>query len=74
MEKQRSASTEIKARYGDYQSMEFHEAVTTSKLPGLTIFRFRGTFSKGQTEVRVVVSKAEKVAGLFVLPWTDVIQ
>ncbi len=74
VEKQRAASKEIKVRFGLYQSMEFHEAVTTSKLPGLTIFRFKGTFSKTHSEVRVVVSKAKKVAGLFVLPWNEVIQ
>ncbi len=73
-EKQRGAYQAIKATFGDYQSMTFHEALRSkSGTPPMTVYRFRGSFTKTSTspEVRVVIDGQGKVAGFFVLAWFD---
>ncbi|MDF9796835.1 hypothetical protein OKW21_002098 [Catalinimonas alkaloidigena] len=70
---QKQAYQQIKAQVGEYlSSLEFQEAYSLSQ-GGMeaTIFRFKGDFSKSEPEVRVVLDRDDKLAGLRVLPWTD---
>jgi hypothetical protein len=75
-EAQKQATEGLKASLGDFQSMEFAEAVTTPSMQGIIVYRFKGRFSKatGSTEIRVVIDKQGKVGGLWVKPWQDKMQ
>ena len=70
-DKQRAAWDTIRQAFGDYQSLTFNEALSSPQLAKHVVYRFRGTFTKGQPEVRVVTDPAGKVGGFFVLIWQD---
>lgn len=72
--KQTQAYKQITDRFGDFQSITFAGAVTSPQMPEYTVYRFRGTFSKGRPEVRVVVDRSNKVAGFWIKNWNDTIQ
>ena len=73
---QREAYGQIKAGFGDFQSMEFAEAVASEELPNMVVYRFRGTFSetKSRPEVRVVLDGHNKVSGFWCKLWMDTLQ
>jgi hypothetical protein len=73
-EKQRAGWDAIRQAFGDYQSVTFSEALTSPQLAKHVVYRFRGIFTKGQPEVRVVTDPAGKVGGFFVLIWQDKMQ
>jgi len=68
---QNSAWRQIHDLYGDYQSMRYVE--TWASRDGLNhrIYRFRGSFSDGQPEVRVVMDAQNKLAGLWIKDWKE---
>ncbi|MFP4093398.1 MAG: hypothetical protein ACLFUB_02865 [Cyclobacteriaceae bacterium] len=70
---QKQAYSQIQAQLGDYQSdLEFKEAYKMSQGPQkMKIYRFQSDFSKATSEVRLVYTEDEKLAGLLVLPWND---
>lgn len=76
--KQRESYEAIRGTFGDYRSLEFAEAVAAPELPGLVVYRFRGTFSKTspttRPEVRVVVDGQGKVAGFWCKVWSKALQ
>ena len=63
----------IKNQFGEYQSgMMYQEAYEATQAgQKFTIYRFRGEFSKGQPEVRVVFTPDQQLAGLRIVPWQD---
>lgn len=75
---QRQSHESIRGIFGDYQSLEFAEAVVAPELPGLVVYRFRGTFSKTapatRPEVRVVIDSQGKVAGFWCKVWSARLQ
>ena len=72
-EMQKSNYTQIKAQLGEYESAEYAEAWIQSTTPDYKILRYKGEFSDSPTkvEIRVVLNEANKVAGFFVKPWSD---
>jgi hypothetical protein len=75
-EAQKQATEALIAQLGDFQSLEFAEAVTTASMPGIVVYRLKGKFSKAPApaDVRVVFDKQGKVAGFWVKPWQDKMQ
>jgi hypothetical protein len=73
---QKQATEGVKSVFGDFQSMKFVEAEASPAMAGIVVYRFKGKFSKTSEspEIRVVVNKQGKVAGLSVKPWQDKIQ
>ncbi len=73
---QEMAYHQIKGLLGDFRSLEFAEAVVSSSMPDLVVYRFKGTFanSSEKPEVRVTMDKNGKVSGFYVKPWSDTIQ
>ena len=69
--KQKAAYDAWVQSYGEYQSLQYVEAIKITQGPEVVAFRFKGIFEKGQPEVRVVIDKDGKVAGFFVKPWLD---
>ena len=72
-EHQESLYNKIKEQNGDYAGIEYVEAWTQKSNSQYTFLRYKGTFSKSTTkvEIRVVLDKANKVAGFFIKPWSD---
>ena len=72
-EKQLQTYSAIRELFGDYQSLTFVEAYRTLTEPSYQIFRFQGTFERGnaQPEVRVVMNEQAQLAGFFIRPWQD---
>jgi hypothetical protein len=73
---QRSSVQRTKDLFGDYKGISFAEAVVSTDMPNLTVYRFRGTFSKSdeKPEIRVVVENGGKVSGFWIKPWADQLQ
>lgn len=75
-EAQKQAAAGLKSSLGDFQSLEFAEAVTSPSMPGVVVYRFKGKFSTSpeSPEVRVVLDPQGKVGGLWVKPWQNKMQ
>ncbi len=73
---QRSAYESISNAFGDFEALEYVETVASPKLPGMIIYRFRGTFSADHTqpEIRVVMDSHNKVSGFWCKPWHRVLR
>ena len=74
-ESQKTIYEQIKGEHGDYESVAYAEMWVLKSNPVIKVVRFYGTFSrqKKQIEVRVVLDKADKIAGFFIKPWSDVL-
>lgn len=70
-EKQAASHAAITAEVGEYESLEYVATYRIADEPGTTIFRFRGTFTGGRPEIRVVRNADGKVSGLWIKPWKD---
>jgi hypothetical protein len=70
-EKQAASHAEITSLVGKYESLTYVATYRVVDEPGTTIFRFRGTFTAGNPEVRVVHNADGKVSGLWIKPWRD---
>ncbi len=72
-ETQRSAYKQLKNLYGDFQSLDYAETWIQSGNPAIKIFRFKADFDKSnkKLEVRVVLNESDKIAGFWVIPWSD---
>ncbi len=75
-EKQRQSYTQMKALFGDYQSMAFAEAYNfAQKGQNYVIYRFRGNFTgtTDRPEIRITMDSSGKVAGFYARPWLKVL-
>lgn len=74
-ESQKNLYKQLKEQIGDYEGVSYAEAWVQKSNPEFLILRFKGTFSKSdkKSEVRVVLNKADKVAGFYVRPWSDML-
>jgi len=70
-ELQQRAHADITSLAGEYRSLTYVETYRIEGEPVTTVFRFRGTFSAGRPEVRVVRDAEGKVSGLWIKPWQD---
>ena len=68
-----SSYENISSMFGDYESMQFAEALTMKTDQFYTLYRFKGTFSETseKPEIRVVLNKEGKLAGFWIRPWQD---
>ncbi len=73
-EAQKQVVTELKETLGDFQSMDFAQALVSPSMPGIVVYRFKGKFSKESAEIRVVLDQQGKVAGFWVKPWQQKMQ
>jgi len=66
----------LKTKLGDFQSMEFAQAVASPNLPDMVVYRFKAKFSRADQppEVRVSMDKQGKVAGFWIKPWQETMQ
>jgi hypothetical protein len=74
---QEQSFKQIKGMFGDYQGLDFVEALTARFfLPRGLVYRFKGSYSRSseQPEIRVVFDSAGKVSGLWLKPWHDELQ
>lgn len=73
---QEQAYNQIKSQLGEYQSdLEFKEAYTVEQTAqNFTMYRFQSEFGKMTSEVRMVYTPDDQLAGLFVIPWNDQLQ
>lgn len=74
-EMQKSLYKQVKDQFGDYVDSEFAEAWIQKSKPQYKILRYKGKFSKSETklELRVIYNDANKVAGFFIKPWSDML-
>lgn len=68
---QKGAYQNIKAMFGEFQSLEFVEAVVSPNLAEMVVYRFRAQFSgtSQRPEIRVVLDEQGKVSGFWCKPW-----
>lgn len=72
-EVQKNAYEKIKSQLGDYENVEYEEAWVVSSNPDLKVLRYKGDFTghNSKVEVRVVLDDDDKIAGFYVIPWSD---
>lgn len=74
---QRRSYEQSLAMFGDFEGMNFVEALTARFLvPPGTIYRFKGKFSKAtqQPEIRLVFDGQGKISGMWLKYWQDELQ
>lgn len=73
---QQQAYKQIKSQLGDYQSeLEFGEAYALEQASQrFKIYRFKSEFTEQTSEVRMVYTEDNLLAGIFVIPWSDQMQ
>jgi len=67
---------QLKAKYGDFQSLDYSETWIQSSNNSIQLFRFKSNFEKSsrKLEVRVVMDDSQKIAGFWIKPWSDMIR
>lgn len=75
-ERQKQVYGKLKSNFGDFQSLKYVETWTKSGNSPLNIVRFKSDFEKRnkQLEVRIVLDKSDKIAGIWIKPWSDVLK
>ena len=73
---QKQQYQQIKSQLGDYQSgLEFKEAYHVEEASqNYTMYRFQSEFDKVTSEVRIIYTSNDQLAGLAVVPWNDQLQ
>jgi hypothetical protein len=74
-ETQKLLYQQLKTQFGDYKSLEYVETWVQGNSKAIGIFRFKGDFDKSnkKLEIRVVLNEADKIAGFFIKPWSDML-
>lgn len=72
-EYQKEQYSTLKSQFGEYQSMTYEETWSMTGQVDYTIVRFKSVFdnSKKKLEIRVVLNAANKIAGFWIKPWSD---
>lgn len=75
-EVQRQNHQAVLQQFGSFQGLDYVETRSMENPPHLLIHRFRGTYSAASQapEVRVVLDRNGKLAGLWIKPWQDRLQ
>lgn len=75
-ENQKLIYEQLKAQFGDFQSLEYGETWIQGSNKAIQIVRFRGNFEKSNRsqEIRVVINGSNKIAGFWVKPWSDILK
>jgi len=75
-EHQKALSQQIKAQFGDFKSLDYVETWIQSTFKSYPIIRFKGDFEKSnkKLEIRVVLNEADKIAGFWIKPWSDMLK
>lgn len=75
LEKQKMSYENIKAMYGDFQSMSYYETCVPKEGAFHTVYRFKGKFESSATpEIRVVINKENRLAGFWLKDWKNELQ
>lgn len=67
---------QLKEQIGDFKNIEYVETWVQGGNNSMPIFRFKGDFEKShkKLEVRVVLFDSQKIAGFFIVPWSDMLK
>ncbi len=74
-ETQKLLYQQLKTQFGDFKSLEYAETWVQGSSKAIGIYRFKGDFDKSnkKLEIRVVLNEADKIAGFFIKPWSDML-
>ena len=75
-EYQKVVRTQLQKEVGFYKSSEYVETWIEKSNPNFKIHRFKGDFTgtNKKVEIRTVLDEKNKVAGIYIKPWSDVLQ
>ena len=75
-ETQKNVYQSIKKQFGDFQNLEYVETFIDKNVTSVGIHRFKGSFGEKnkKLEVRVVLDEADKIAGFWIKPWSDMLK
>lgn len=73
---QKTVYRQLKEQFGDFQSLKYAETWIQGSNSPLQIMRFKSDFenSSRKLEIRVVLNESEKVAGFWIIPWSDMLK
>ncbi len=75
-EVQRRNHQAIRQRYGAFEGLDYVETLSLEAQPHLLVHRFRGRYGAASRapEVRVVLDREGRLAGLWIKPWQEQMQ
>ncbi len=68
---QRKIYNFITGTHGAYEELAFHQLVRNESRPSFDIYRFRGKFGGEDVEVRTTLDPQGKLAGFYLLQWSE---
>ena len=73
---QKTFYEQLKAQFGEFQSLVYAETWIQEGNSTMKIFRFKGDFAKSnkKLEIRVVLDSNDKIAGFWIKPWSDMLK
>lgn len=69
--RQRKTYDFITGTHGAYEELAFHQLVRNESRPSYDIYRFRGKFGGEDVEVRTTLDPQGKLAGFYLLQWSE---
>jgi hypothetical protein len=74
-ERQKAGYKQLKDNFGDFKSLEYAETWIQKDNAAFKIFRYKSDFDKSanKLEIRVILNELDKVAGLWIKPWSDML-
>ena len=75
-ENQKIVYQQLKDKFGDFQSLEYVETWVQGINKSIQIIRFKSDFVKSnkKLEIRVVLNESNKIAGFWIIPWSDMLK
>jgi len=67
---QKNAWQQISGMFGQYKAVKLEQVYELGNQQ-LKIYRLKGSFDKGNPEVRMVLNQNDQLAGMFIKPWQD---
>ena len=73
---QKTFYEQLKAQFGEFQSLVYAETWIQEGNTTMKIFRFKSDFAKSnkKLEIRVVLDSNDKIAGFWIKPWSDMLK
>ncbi len=67
---------QLKVQFGDFQSLEYAETWIQRNNDTMQIIRLKGEFEKSykKLEIKVVIDNFNKIAGFWIIPWSDMLK
>ncbi len=73
---QKAIYQQLKDKFGDFQSLDYAESWIQNSNSNMHIVRLKSDFERSnkKLEIRVVINESDKIAGFWIIPWSDMLK